>query len=72
MAFQILQTWYFDYSVDLNNNAKDHVRDLEVMLSDIIDLYGEEELNSFLNHPSIDRAKLSDKRVMEAIEIAKS
>ena len=46
-ALNLLKRRYL--SLDLSNNAKDHVADLEVMLSDIKEILGKDKLEDILS-----------------------
>lgn len=67
-ALTLLKDWYL--SMDLSNHIKDQVSDLEIMLSDIKDILGEEQLNNILNCDEFLPKNKKNKRVKEAIEFS--
>ncbi|WP_367441398.1 hypothetical protein [Snodgrassella alvi] len=67
-ALYILKDWYL--SMDLSEHVKDQVEDLEIMLSDVKDILGEEELKKILNCSEFLPKNKKNKRVKEAIRFA--
>ncbi|HFX4354936.1 hypothetical protein P9363_19425, partial [Escherichia coli] len=57
-------------SLDLSNNAKDHVADLEVMLSDIKEILGKDKLEDILSWSGFLLANKKNQRVIDAIDFA--
>jgi hypothetical protein len=67
-ALNILIDWYL--SLDLSNHVKDQVSDLEIMLSDIKDILGEDKLKEILCCPDFLSKNKNNQRVIDAIEFA--
>lgn len=67
-ALVLLKEWYL--SMDLSNHIKDQVSDLDIMLSDIKDILGEEQLHNILECPEFLPKNKKNKRVKEAISFA--
>ncbi|ECU4933357.1 hypothetical protein F2F82_21480, partial [Salmonella enterica] len=57
-------------SLDLSNNAKDHVSDLEVMFSDIKEILGKDKLEEILNSTDFLPENKNNQRVIDAIDFA--
>lgn len=58
-------------SVDLSNSSKDHVADLEIMLSDISEILGRDKLEEVLSSSKFLSDNKKNPRVMDAIEFAR-
>ena len=67
-ALNLLKRRYL--SLDLSNNAKDHVADLEVMLSDIKEILGKDKLEDILSWSGFLLANKKNQRVIDAIDFA--
>ncbi|MFB1842758.1 hypothetical protein, partial [Salmonella enterica] len=57
-------------SLDLSNNAKDHVSDLEIMFSDIKEILGKDKLEEILNSTDFLPENKNNQRVIDAIDFA--
>ena len=68
-ALDLLKRRYL--SLDLLNNAKDHVADLDIMFSDIKDILGEDKLDEILNCPEFLPTNKKNPRVIDAINFSK-
>ncbi|BEC38203.1 hypothetical protein VEE76_32840 [Escherichia coli] len=69
-AIDLLKTRYL--SLDLSNNAKDHVADLEIMLSDVKETLGKHKLEEILNCVEFLLINKKNQRVIDAIDFAQS
>ncbi|ENW9548684.1 hypothetical protein ACY4DU_004182 [Salmonella enterica] len=67
-ALNLLKKRYL--SLDLSNNAKDHVSDLEIMFSDIKEILGEDKLKEILNCTDFSPENKNNQRVIDAIDFA--
>ncbi|CAI0708807.1 TPA: hypothetical protein ACSTJE_001146 [Serratia fonticola] len=67
-ALDTLKSWYL--SLDLSHHVKDQVSDLEVMLSDIKDILGEEKLREALSCSEFLPENRNNQRVKDAIAFA--
>jgi hypothetical protein len=67
-ALDTLKSWYL--SLDLSHHVKDQVSDLEVMLSDIKDILGEEKLREVLSCSEFLPENRNNQRVKDAIAFA--
>lgn len=67
-ALNLLKKRYL--SLDLSNNAKDHVSDLEVMFSDIKEILGKDKLEEILNSTDFLPENKNNQRVIDAIDFA--
>lgn len=67
-ALDTLKSWYL--SLDLSHHVKDQVSDLEIMLSDIKDILGEEKLREVLNCSEFLPENKVNQRVKDAIAFA--
>ena len=68
-ALNLLKRRYL--SLDLSNNAKDHVADLEIMLSDIKEILGNDKLEEVLNCSEFLLDNKKNQRVIDAIDFAR-
>ncbi|WXP72984.1 hypothetical protein WHU42_19410 [Escherichia coli] len=67
-ALNLLKRRYL--SLDFSNNAKDHVANLEVMLSDIKEILGKDKLEDILSWSGFLLANKKNQRVIDAIDFA--
>ena len=67
-ALDTLKSWYL--SLDLSHHIKDQVSDLEIMLSDIKDILGEEKLREVLSCSEFLPENKKNQRVKDAIAFA--
>ncbi|EOY5689349.1 hypothetical protein ACSQ9Z_06535 [Salmonella enterica] len=67
-ALNLLKKRYL--SLDLSNNAKDHVSDLEIMFSDIKEILGKDKLEEILNSTDFLPENKNNQRVIDAIDFA--
>ncbi|MEY1271596.1 hypothetical protein [Proteus mirabilis] len=68
-AVNLLKRRYL--SLDLSNNSKDHVADLEIMLSDVKEILGNAKFEEILNCSDFLLVNKKNKRVIEAIDFAR-
>jgi hypothetical protein len=69
-ALEWLKDYYLVEGINLKQNNKDHVEDLEIFFCSIVDDLGELTLVDFLNSKEIDVRNLTDPRVLAGIEFA--
>ncbi|MCX2890616.1 MULTISPECIES: hypothetical protein [unclassified Pseudomonas] len=69
-ALDILKMRYL--SLDLANNSKDHVADLEVMLSDVNEILGRDALEELLSCSEFLLDNMKNQRVVDAIEFSRN
>ncbi|ATM79381.1 hypothetical protein CRN79_26100 [Serratia fonticola] len=67
-ALDTLKSWYL--SLDLSHHIKDQESDLEIMLSDIKDILGEEKLREVLSCSEFLPENKKNQRVKDAIAFA--
>ena len=66
-ANKLLLKYYLGSEIDLNRNVKDHGSDLEILLSDYLEIIGQKRLELLFNDPGLSKKNVNNIWVLNAL-----